>query len=126
MKFEDARLLRAWALLQLEVAASKAAPGALRDVEKGNIHKSKGFRLLRAWFTRLSPGARVRARKWLQGQIDGVRKARQMVGADELTAAELLEINTIIEEEGTEDAEDANQEHSGTGTDGADDASRGR
>lgn len=76
MRFEDQRLLLAWVRLQAEILVARN-PTATTEAGADAIplHQTSGYRLLRAWFARLSPKAQVRARSWLQSSITGTRMA---------------------------------------------------
>lgn len=78
MTFADARLLRDFAQLMLEVAAARD-PVARMGVSV-NLNATKGYRDLRAWFVGLSPRAREDARRLLRMQIQGAREVQRLTG----------------------------------------------
>lgn len=106
MRYEDAQLLRQWALMQFDRVCGKVPP-LERTAERHLIHKSKGFRVLREWFTRMSPAAKVRARSWMRQQLHGVRAAIAAAAqhGEILTAADIEDINYIVDMEDTDGTE---------------------
>jgi len=75
VKISDAKLLLAYARLQLEIAASRL-PAAQMAQELGSfpITKSVGFKKLRAFFVGLRPAKREQFRKVMRDQIQATRE----------------------------------------------------
>lgn len=73
MRFEDQKLLLAWARLQAEIMVARNPTEAV-SADVIPLQQTMGYRKLRAWFVRLSPRAKVRARTWFQAQIVGTRE----------------------------------------------------
>lgn len=61
-----------YARMNLEIAHSREPTAAL-DVTPETVHRSKGYKHLRSFFVRLSPGKRERFRRMLRAEITGVR-----------------------------------------------------
>jgi hypothetical protein len=118
VRFEDARLLREWALMQYDRVAPRV-PGLDLTCERSLVHKSEGFKKLRGWFVRLSPAAKERARRWLQQQVQAVRTVINEAAArgEVLTAADIEDINFITEgdDDGTERNDTTESEIPGPG-----------
>ena len=95
MKYDDARLLLRYAKLQLEIAVAKN-PTAEMNLDETLVHRSVGYKKLRAWFRRMSPRKRVEARYWLRQQCDGIDKMKKVaVGYGLDPKAALAEIEII-------------------------------
>jgi hypothetical protein len=73
VNYDDQQLLLKWARLMLDIAIAKC-PADRMNMSHENITHSIGYRRLRAWFTHLSPRAKIGARRWMRAQIDGVRE----------------------------------------------------
>lgn len=95
MRYEQQKVLLAWARLQLQIAQARN-PQLEVDVTDATITKSLGYRKLRQWFTTISPAARSRAIKWMSTHLDGVRDVIRKAKAtgEELTLAD-IEIDYI-------------------------------
>ncbi len=90
MRYEDQKLLRTYARLQLEISVSRN-PTAAMEVTPETVTRSVGFKKLRAFFLSLSPRKRERYRHIMQGEIDGVRKIVEQAKAtgEELSLADV-------------------------------------
>lgn len=73
MRYEDSKLLLAWARLQREIAVSRN-PTAEMDLSADLVQHSAGYRKLRAFVVGLSAPKRRRFLVSLQAQLDGVRE----------------------------------------------------
>jgi hypothetical protein len=99
----DMTLLQRYAMLMLKIAIERSAKepvalpvdgkvdSLLDRVNASNITKSVGFRKMRAWFKRLSPSGKNRARQWMTTHLLLVDKLKKQVEAqgDTFSYAEL-------------------------------------
>lgn len=80
MRYADSKLLREYALLQLEITQARN-PTAELDCSPMNVHRTVGYKKLRAFFMHLAPRKREQFRKQLRSEIDGVRQVVAMAKA---------------------------------------------
>lgn len=85
-------MLKAWALLQLEIATAKQAPGQIVDITPATVTKSKGYRELFAFAQRLPKVRRRTFIAGLKGQIDGIREviAKAKATGEDLSMADIV------------------------------------
>lgn len=80
MRYTDQKLLREYALLQLEITIARN-PTTEMNCSPANVHRTVGYRKLRAFFLHLSPSKRDRYRRTLRSEIDGIRQVVAMAKA---------------------------------------------
>lgn len=93
MNLDEARTLLAWARMQLEIVTLQN-PTAMLDITPETVQRSAGYRKLRAWYVRLSPGKRARAEQWMRANIEAVR---EMIAKSRATGEPLSMADVTIE-----------------------------
>lgn len=90
MKYAEQKILLEYARLQLEIAISRN-PTAEMDMSAGNVHRSKGYKRLRAFTLNLRPIKRRQFLRQLEDQIVGVRQviAQCKASGEQLSMADI-------------------------------------
>jgi hypothetical protein len=90
VRIADQKLLKEFATLQLEITQARNPTAAL-DCSPAVVHRTVGYKKLRAFFLHLSPAKRERYRKQLRREIDGIRQVIAMAKAngEELSLADI-------------------------------------
>lgn len=100
MKYAEQKILLEYARLQLEIARSQNPTADAMGLAPENVHRSVGYKRLRAFTLSLRP---VKRRQWLrqiQDQIDGVRQVIALAKATGETLS-MADIEIIVRDKET-------------------------